>query len=676
MSVAGEAVIETSTMEAALQYAARGWPVFPLYEMAGGDCSCGRPACRDAGKHPRTRNGLSDATTDEDQIRAWWSKTPRANVAIRTGSESGLLVLDVDPIKGGSESFDELMLSNGALDECPESHTGSGGRHFLFKHPGFKTGNRANFRPGLDIRGDGGYIVAPPSNHYSGGHYQWDTIFDDETPLPEPPAWLLKLILESSSTDPIPYERIPYNGELSQSVSVILERNQFARSRFDRSKRGLDDKSESGCDFSLAAILAREKIPGGEIENAIRHSRALAGLEEKRDGWYGLTVGKVLANRQAQKAEEEILQSETRAVLKERLAVEAMGLDEWFLADGSIADPKPREYLLDEFLPASVGMMLAALGGSGKGHFELSLSLSLALGIPFGPFGCPKPRPVILVSREDDREEMHRRFHAAIAARFGGILTASQRQSILRRLHFADLFGIRNARLGGPMSDLICEAAHQIGETGLVILDPLGKCLPQEVESINSQEGAARIHEEVDYIVANTGWTCSVAHHVGKAVAREGKGVAGVSTGSLQLEDFARLVLFLTAMSEPEKRDLDPSHALGYVEVMMTKANYSARMESLVLRREAGGALVPLVARPQAEIDAERALAALIEADCTLTRDEWRTTCKDLEPEIPRDRADSARSWLRAQGYIVQVGRTGFIASETGRQHMRDVSRR
>lgn len=674
MTVAADAQAEGTMLKAALRYAGRGWPVFPIYEMTREGCSCRRSKCTSPGKHPRTEGGHNEATVDEATIRAWWGDHPNANIGIRTGSESGLLVLDVDPIHGGNESFEEILLSNGQLEDGPESHTGSGGRHFLFKHPGFKTGNRANFRPGLDIRGDGGYIVAPPSNHKSGNHYEWDAIFDDATPPPEPPAWLLALVRESTSVEPLKYERIPYRGELPTSVSVILERNHLARSRYERSKKGLDDRSESGCDFSFAAHLAREGIPGGEIENAIRHSRDRAGLEEKRDGWYALTVGKVLANRQAQKQDEEISRAETRAVMRERLSIEAMTIEDWFLDDGSLVEPGAREYLLEGFLPAHVGVILAALGGSGKGHFEIALSVSLALGLPFGPFKCPAARPVIFVSREDDREEMQRRLHAAVAARFGGRLSREQRALLTRNLHIADLFGIRHARLGGPMTDMICEAARQIGGPGLIVLDPLGKCLPEDVDSINSQEGAARIHEEVDYLVANTGWTCSVAHHVSKGVAREGKAVAGASTGSLQLEDFARLVLFLTAMEEPEKRNLDPTHELGYVEVAMTKANYSARVDGLVLRREVGGALVPLNAKSQREVDARRALEILVEHDQTMSRDDWRSACKALDPEIPRDRADSARAWLRGRGLIMQVGRAGFCPTHNGRNAVSDDS--
>src|SRR6266849_1224690 len=92
-----------STLDAALAYAARGWHVFPCHTPTPqGGCSCRRPSCEDIGKHPRTKNGLQDATTEEATIRRWWKMWPEANVAIRTGAISGLVVLDQDNRKGGA----------------------------------------------------------------------------------------------------------------------------------------------------------------------------------------------------------------------------------------------------------------------------------------------------------------------------------------------------------------------------------------------------------------------------------------------------------------------------------------------------------------------------------------------------------------------------------------------
>jgi len=131
--VAGDA----SLLEAALAYAQRGWPVFPVYSLgAEGLCTCGNPECTSPGKHPRTAHGLDDATTDEARIREHWTRWPEANVGVVTGRVSGLLVLDIDPRHGGDDSLEELKRRcGGTLPETVEALTGGGGRHLLFRHP-------------------------------------------------------------------------------------------------------------------------------------------------------------------------------------------------------------------------------------------------------------------------------------------------------------------------------------------------------------------------------------------------------------------------------------------------------------------------------------------------------------------------------------------------------------
>ena len=95
-------------VEAALGYSPHGFLVLPLHTPVEGSCSCGAEGCSSPGKHPRTRRGHHEASIDPAQIRGWWEKWPEANIGIRTGAESGLVVLDVDPDHGGDESLAEL----------------------------------------------------------------------------------------------------------------------------------------------------------------------------------------------------------------------------------------------------------------------------------------------------------------------------------------------------------------------------------------------------------------------------------------------------------------------------------------------------------------------------------------------------------------------------------------
>ena len=154
-------------LNAALEYAARGWPVFPISRT----------------KSPLTPHGFKDASTDPEQIRRWWAQTPAANVAIRTGAASGLIVIDIDidhdAGKFGDDSFREWIDENGAYIDTKTVVTGRGGKHLYFRTSN-PYGCKTNALPGVDIRGEGGYVVAPPSIHQNGNEYFWDGDDDEE----------------------------------------------------------------------------------------------------------------------------------------------------------------------------------------------------------------------------------------------------------------------------------------------------------------------------------------------------------------------------------------------------------------------------------------------------------------------------------------------------------------
>lgn len=164
-----------SLLTAALEYAAKGWPIFPL-----------KP--RD--KTPNTPNGFKDATTDAEQIRRWWKLSPAANIGLWCRD---FVVLDVDPRNGGALALEELLTTVADSYDFGtlEAATGGGGSHYVFKAPDFPVTIK-EIAPGLDIKAAGGYIVAAPSIHPNGKPYQW---VDDQEPAPMP-AWLMSLIRE------------------------------------------------------------------------------------------------------------------------------------------------------------------------------------------------------------------------------------------------------------------------------------------------------------------------------------------------------------------------------------------------------------------------------------------------------------------------------------------------
>lgn len=121
---------------AALAYGKRGWPVFPCYAIVDGQCDCGDADCRNPGKHPCTKHGFKDASTDAERIRGFFDDDPAPNVAIRTGAESGIVVLDIDPRNGGDESLEALEREHGRLPKTVEAVSGGNGRH-IYGNSGF-----------------------------------------------------------------------------------------------------------------------------------------------------------------------------------------------------------------------------------------------------------------------------------------------------------------------------------------------------------------------------------------------------------------------------------------------------------------------------------------------------------------------------------------------------------
>lgn len=189
-----ENAIKNKLAKAALAYVSRfGWAVLPLHSIKDRHCTCGKLDCGSAGKHPLTKNGVSDASKDLGIVARWWQKWPFANIGVATGSASGFFVLDIDG-EAGEDSLRALEEKHAKLPSTVEQITGGGGRHLLFKCLGSAT-NKVALAPGLDIRGSGGYIVAPPSVHISGRRYEWElSSRPGEVAIAEAPMWLLDMI--------------------------------------------------------------------------------------------------------------------------------------------------------------------------------------------------------------------------------------------------------------------------------------------------------------------------------------------------------------------------------------------------------------------------------------------------------------------------------------------------
>lgn len=248
-------------LDAALRYASRGWAVFPVHTMRGDRCSCGHwKACDSPGKHPRTPNGLKDASTAENVLRSWWKQWPDANVAIVTGAVSGLVVIDIDG-DVGRLSLDELVATRGPLPVTLEAQTGGHGRHLLFVHPGEEIRNSAGSKlgPCLDVRGDGGYIVAAPSLHKSGRLYEW---VDFSADLAEMPAWLVER-LRKPVPSPAPMAAAVLRPDAPGTAYVLEAVAREVAALRSTGQGGRNDQLNRSA-FNLGQLVA-----GGELDEGL-----------------------------------------------------------------------------------------------------------------------------------------------------------------------------------------------------------------------------------------------------------------------------------------------------------------------------------------------------------------------------------------------------------------------
>lgn len=187
--------MSNNSKQAALKYLQRHWSVIPI---------------RAHDKRPAIRwQEFQHRVATRAELEEWFRKWPEGNVGIVTGAISGLVVLDIDPKHGGDESLSDQVREYGPLPRTVEAQTGGGGRHLYFAHPGGVVRNQVGLAPGIDLRGDGGCVVAPPSLHASGRHYRWvEGHAPQQIPLAPLPGWLRQASSGAAQTGhPLDYWR-------------------------------------------------------------------------------------------------------------------------------------------------------------------------------------------------------------------------------------------------------------------------------------------------------------------------------------------------------------------------------------------------------------------------------------------------------------------------------------
>lgn len=166
------------------KYLERGWRIFPCHSIIDGRCSCGQRNCSSPGKHPRTRNGVRDASLDPKVVNRWWKTWPSANIGLACGKASNIVVIDIDGHANPALDEYESVRKDGPLPVSLRAKTGGGGYHLFFSYPAAPVPNRVRWLEGVDVRSDGGYVILAPGTHISGKQYEW---LNESHPIAELP---------------------------------------------------------------------------------------------------------------------------------------------------------------------------------------------------------------------------------------------------------------------------------------------------------------------------------------------------------------------------------------------------------------------------------------------------------------------------------------------------------
>lgn len=407
--------------EHAKMYSKLGWKVIPVYGVKNGKCDCGNDNCTSQGKHPIINNWQSKASADLDQIQQWLTLYPNMNFGIVTGKASNLVVLDIDPRNGGRDSLDEILALHGSLNDHVHVETGGGGYHYYFSYgdlKAFKSGS--DFMPGVDVKADGGFIVAPPSGHKSGRDYTFviDTM-PDTNELKPVPSWLIDLVENRKSTD-------------KSQKSIISSENGL-----------INEGSRNQALLSIAGTLRRKGMNKDEIFpllSAVNQNRCNPPLDESEVESIAKSVCKY-------DAEDPIVNdSKSSTILSARQR----------LKDSlELPELKP---LLYPFWYETELHFLFARAGTGKSAFCVELANAIANGTGYlGMKGSGTPKSVLFYDLELSEYQFR--------ARYVGDNT---NYSFSENLHMAklDLAALGSNRYGGTLhSSVLAQIRNDIAQT-------------------------------------------------------------------------------------------------------------------------------------------------------------------------------------------------------------------
>lgn len=655
---------QAAMLPAALRYVGLGWAVFPLAPRA---------------KRPHTHlaaAGVKDASRDEETARHRWRLEPTANVGIACGAPSGVDVLDVDG-PDGEAALAELERQHGPLPPTIEALTARG-RHLYFRADDRVTNSARKLGAGLDTRGQGGYVVAPPSLHPNGRRYAWRPGHaPGEREIAPWPSWVVEVFAPSRGMSLVGHMREAKDHVRAWAESFAERKAEELAAERKGSRNGALNRSTYACAGLEHCGLARSFVHRLFLDACTRNGL----IEDDGRRAFEATFASGWNAGRGEPWEPDWRSEGPRVqpLHPERGNASTSPFADWRTVgehgDWLTAPPPPREYLLERdgegALATGIAAILAAPGGHGKTSALVQLALSVATGRDWlDTFRVRQPGRVVIALAEEDMEELQRKlFYAAkalgldahergLAAR--GIVPLGLKGHMLGLVSLAPGGGVLTTPVHGELRERLGETEH-----ALLILDPLSRWAP-DVESSNAlATGAVQALEQLTQGPGTP--TVVVAHHTPKSSRKEGNEVDHAQVrGVTGLVDAVRWVGGLGGVNAED------------LHFAISKSNYSRHGDRVDLVRGEYGMLRAVTAEEAAEradrrdgnkakkAEAEEAkVDALAEEILDAMRQAARPFASRSEiKELVRGDSglkSRALSRLKAQGRIVGDGRKGGL---------------
>ncbi|MBO9108917.1 bifunctional DNA primase/polymerase [Agrobacterium sp. S2/73] len=608
------------SLELAQHYVAQGWPVFPCRSHAEehGDQATGEVITLGE-KTPLTPNGFKGATRFPRIIERWWSDWPDAAVGLPTGEKTGFFALDIDNKPGGANGFDwlaEMEAEHGPLPDTARVTSPNGGLHIYFKYV-VGTRNRGALGAGVDIRSEGGYVLAAGSTMANGRSYKWET---DTREIADAPAWLLDLLLPKSAPAHTQYSLSAATNNAYVDAAVDRELADLAGAPMGSRNNALNDAA-----FSIGTIVGAGAL--GEAE-----ARAL--LQDVARGWgrdwsrccktieNGLKAG--IQNPRHIPEPEFPAQDNTRLVditrmiqrglEKGRLREQAARVDADLTVQEDVPqngkdipereaaspvsdiepandntpqspitatafkwiDPKTlprREFAYGSHFIRKYVSVTVSPGGLGKTSASIAEGLAMVSGRALLGIKPPKRLRTWIFNAEDPRDEMERRIMAACihyklkpADLEGHLFLDSGREQEL-------VVAIDDKKAGVRIQQPIVEAVvEQIERNGIdvMIVDPF-----VSTHGVNENDNGAidKVAKLWAQIADYTNCSIDIVHHLRKVADREA--TVEDARGAVSLIGAARSVRVLNRMSEEQAGEagINKEDRFGYFYTTYGKSN-------------------------------------------------------------------------------------------------------